>query len=118
MLSPTDLQAVREGLDARARQLEEEIETKRASVDTLDDAVADQKDQAARSSEALTRDAEVERDLGELREIAEARARLAEGSYGRCLDCGEPIDARRLLVQPTAVRCIACQAGTEACAGG
>lgn len=113
MLSPTDLQAVREGLDARARQLEDEIEAKRASDESGSDVVDDQQDLAARSSEALTRDAEVKRDRGELLEIAQARERLADGSYGRCLVCGEPIDPRRLLVQPTAVRCIACQAGAE-----
>jgi len=118
MLSPTDLQAVREGLDARARELEDEIEAKRAADEPGSDAVADQKDQAERSTEALTRDAEVERDRGELLEIAQARQRLAEGSYGICLACGEPIDPRRLLVQPTALRCIACQASAEVRAPG
>ena len=83
MLSPTDLQAVREGLDARARQLEDEIEAKRASDESGSDVVDDQQDLAARSSEALTRDAEVKRDRGELLEIAQARERLADGSYGR-----------------------------------
>ena len=31
-----------------------------------------------------------------------------------CLDCGEPIPARRLRVVPDAVRCVECQAELEA----
>jgi RNA polymerase-binding transcription factor DksA len=33
-----------------------------------------------------------------------------EGSYGRCDDCGEPIEAARLDALPTAIRCLSCQA--------
>ena len=41
--------------------------------------------------------------------IAEARRALAEGSYGTCKDCGQPIQAERLEAVPEAVRCISCQ---------
>jgi RNA polymerase-binding transcription factor DksA len=53
--------------------------------------------------------AEVTRDLGELRELEAARARIADGSYGVCADCGADIPVARLRAQPAALRCIACQ---------
>jgi DnaK suppressor protein len=53
--------------------------------------------------------AEVSRDVGELRRLDEARRRFDEGSYGNCIDCGDDIDYRRLRVQPAAIRCVRCQ---------
>src|SRR5690606_15304066 len=41
-----------------------------------------------------------------LREVREARQRIAEGSYGTCEDCGKPIRFERLLVMPTARYCL------------
>jgi DnaK suppressor protein len=43
-----------------------------------------------------------------LAEIDAAMARLAEGSYGACADCGQPIGAARLGARPAATTCIAC----------
>ena len=42
-----------------------------------------------------------------LEEVRRARQRVAEGSYGLCEACGEPIPAERLEVRPWAVRCVA-----------
>ncbi len=39
-----------------------------------------------------------------------ALRRVDEGSYGLCLDCGEPIDERRLAALPATPFCTACQA--------
>jgi DnaK suppressor protein len=41
--------------------------------------------------------------------IAEARRRLAEGTYGTCSNCGREIPAERLAAAPEAVRCLDCQ---------
>lgn len=57
--------------------------------------------------------AEVDRDVSELREIDVALERLSEGTYGRCEICAEQISLARLQAQPTAVRCLACQAKFE-----
>lgn len=48
------------------------------------------------------------RRAGELRRIDAALARLQEGEYGWCVECGEAIDARRLEIDPAAPRCRAC----------
>jgi DksA/TraR C4-type zinc finger protein len=47
------------------------------------------------------------------REIDSALSRLADGVYGTCLDCGQPIDARRLRALPWAERCHPCQSAAE-----
>jgi len=61
--------------------------------------------------------ATVTRDVGELAEVDGALARIAEGGYGTCSDCGEPIGWPRLNAQPTAERCIACQQKLEVRSG-
>ena len=41
-----------------------------------------------------------------LEDVRRARQRLAQGSYGLCEVCGEPIPEERLEVRPWAVRCV------------
>lgn len=49
-----------------------------------------------------------------LADVDEALERLEKGTYGRCLECGEPIDHARLRALPTARRCLDCQRLFEA----
>ncbi|WP_446682090.1 TraR/DksA family transcriptional regulator [Diaphorobacter nitroreducens] len=65
-------------------------------------------------AQATVRDAEATRDHDELVAVRAALARLADGSYGECTDCGQPVGVARLLAQPAAARCIACQSKAEA----
>jgi len=109
-----DLARLRAMLDARAEVL-------RAEVGAIDAEKADfpravpmsQVDDAADRGEERTREAmrhaEQERDIEELRAIAAAIARMADGSYGVCVDCGVDIPLARLVAQPTASRCVPCQ---------
>ena len=71
--------------------------------------VGDSGDEAAASLLRDVREAEVVRDIGELRDLAAAEERLAAGRYGACTDCGEQIGFKRLDAYPTAKRCIGCQ---------
>ncbi|MBE0510357.1 MAG: TraR/DksA C4-type zinc finger protein [Chromatiales bacterium] len=48
-----------------------------------------------------------------LREVEAAQQRLAEGHYGRCVDCDEPIPFERLRVYPSATRCLVHQEAFE-----
>ena len=43
-----------------------------------------------------------------LADIEAAMARLADGSYGTCLVCGQPVGAERLAARPAARTCIGC----------
>ena len=49
-----------------------------------------------------------------LKRIEFALRRIDDGSYGYCLDCGEPVAAARLRAQPWAGLCIDCQSAREA----
>jgi len=46
-----------------------------------------------------------------LDEVEAAVLRLAEGSYGLCVNCGRPIAAGRLEARPAAALCIDCASG-------
>jgi RNA polymerase-binding protein DksA len=43
-----------------------------------------------------------------LAEVDAALDRMAEGTYGVCVDCGRPVTDERLAARPTATRCIEC----------
>lgn len=49
-----------------------------------------------------------EHEMGEVRRIDAALARLSEGTYGDCVKCGEPIGAARLAALPDTPFCKAC----------
>ena len=53
------------------------------------------------------------REWKELGEIAAARGRLADGTFGRCEECGRDIGRSRLQAVPTARHCVACQTEME-----
>jgi RNA polymerase-binding transcription factor DksA len=48
-----------------------------------------------------------------LRDIIDAQDRIFDGRYGRCSDCGNPIEARRLAADPAATLCVACKNSSE-----
>lgn len=47
-------------------------------------------------------------ELAELRRIDAALARIRDGSYGTCVDCGAPISDGRLAVLPDTAMCRTC----------
>ena len=58
-----------------------------------------------------------ERESAELVAIDEALKRVADGSYGMCVDCGDAIATARLHANPVAMRCLGCQDKTEHASG-
>ena len=57
--------------------------------------------------------AEVRHALAELTNVDAALARMRDGTYGDCIDCGIPIAPARLSAYPTAQRCVHCQDAHE-----
>ena len=57
--------------------------------------------------------AEVRHVLADLAQVDAALARMRDGTYGECADCGEPIAPARLMAYPTAQRCVSCQGAYE-----
>ena len=62
--------------------------------------------------------ADVTRDLDELRAMEAAWQRFKDGTYGTCADCGSEIEYARLKAFPAAARCVACQRRHEKTYGG
>jgi RNA polymerase-binding transcription factor DksA len=54
-----------------------------------------------------------ERHLRELQQVERARARIADGVAGTCVDCAGEIGVERLIANPVAERCIACESLRE-----
>lgn len=104
---------IREWLRARAEQLEQEIAGVRERSASARPEVSDRSGESADLQVGETSEAEVARDLAELRQIRLAGERLEHGLYGRCSDCDAAIDPRRLQAQPMATRCAACQERAE-----
>jgi RNA polymerase-binding protein DksA len=109
-------------LERRRTQLEEEMRAKLASAREVTgsaaiDQIIEGGDYANADLIATVDIAEVQRDVTELRELNAARARLAAGAYGVCVDCGVDIALERLEARPTAIRCTDCQGRAEARSG-
>jgi RNA polymerase-binding transcription factor DksA len=70
--------------------------------------VTDSDDQAIQRENDATLDALDARGRQELAAVSAALERIAAGTYGTCLRCGESIPAARLRAEPTARTCLAC----------
>lgn len=77
--------------------------------DVSEGEVVDFKDMAVEETQAVVEQAKAGQAAEELEQVITARRRLADGSYGECLDCGEEIDLRRLRALPATPYCTACQ---------
>jgi len=57
--------------------------------------------------------AQLRHEVDQLRSIDAALSRIKSGSYGMCTSCGEAIALERMVANPTAQTCIACQEELE-----
>lgn len=113
-LADADLQRLQQQLSEREATLRAEVADMREEEEERPGAFAfnQNEDQGEIGEERIrnaVRYAEKERDIGELRDIEDARERMADGSYGACEECGRDIPVQRLLAQPSARRCVTCQ---------
>jgi DnaK suppressor protein len=118
-LSQTQLADLVRLLDARHVALLEEVrgELERSEnlqyIELLDRVPADIGDQSTADALADLNLAIVDRHVRELRDIEAARARIADRTYGVCVDCSDDIALERLRAWPTAKRCHVCQQQRE-----
>ena len=75
--------------------------------------VTDFKKMASEESMSVVDEAQANHAAEELEQVLTARQRLHDQTYGDCLDCGQPIDLRRLEALPATPFCTACQAARE-----
>jgi len=96
-----------DGRRSRVRGLHEKGAGEAGSVaDSLDRAEADLVDDVEAALLQMATET--------LAKIDEALARLDAGTYGICVNCGEPIQLARLNALPFAARCRACEERGEA----
>ena len=93
-----------------------ELEIKRADLTGHRDAegiaverAADSMDQLVLANERELIVEKLNRNADLLHQVADALDRIAAEEYGACLECGEPISAKRLAALPWAARCLSCQ---------
>ena len=78
-------------------------------IDELAGEVPDAGDQSVATMVTDLDHAIVQRHVEAMRDINAALVRMSKRAYGRCIDCGEDIEPKRLAAFPTAERCFACQ---------
>ena len=125
-LSRTDLDALARRLQERRRTLVAEIRQQMEEGDdehsaTLRDRFDDLDPHDDRAIGDWVRDvgiAQAARETRELDEVEAALRRVADASYGECIECGETIPRARLEANPGAARCVPCQQRIEERAGG
>jgi RNA polymerase-binding transcription factor DksA len=113
-LTAKQLDTLRAALEKRRGALSAELRqdaarTREEPFGTLAGEVRDRGDESVADLIADAGEAELSRDLAELREVEAALERLAGQRYGVCLDCGAGIDFERLRASPAASRCTPCQ---------
>lgn len=109
---------LRRALEQRRETLIDELrrDAERARQEQFGELAGTAPDRGDESVAALLADldqAELSRDVTELREIEAARKRFADGSYGICVDCGANIGIECLYAEPAAARCVECQTRRE-----
>jgi RNA polymerase-binding transcription factor len=117
-LTTTQRSALEGALRTRQRELRADVAAKLKTQDDprlvgLRNQMEDTDDWAAADAMAAQDIALVSRDLAELANVEQALARMADGTYGECVDCANPIPYPRLAAYPAARRCVACQEREE-----
>ena len=74
-------------------------------------------DVAGEYVDADNQNALLENSADQRAQVEAALARIDAGTYGTCVDCGQPIPDARLEVRPEAARCVADQEKFEAAGG-
>ena len=113
-LTEKQIQELQGAIEQRRTSLVAELrdDVERVRRDRFEDLAGAAPDPGDESVATLIADlghADMERDLSELRALEAARARLADGSYGVCAECGGDIGVELLRANPAAVRCVHCQ---------
>lgn len=113
-----DLQEARQSLEQMLRELDSSTTTLEAegAGDSGELSHIDQHpgDTASELTDADNQNAILENNADQRAQVEAALARIEDGTYGTCVDCGQPIPDARLEVRPEAARCVADQEKFEA----
>ena len=118
-MTELDTQAIRTRLEERRREIETTRERLRREGENMTDSELTHVDQHPADTGTETHEQEVGQTTEvmldeEEQRIGEALRALDEGTYGKCIECGEEIPRERLEARPDAVRCVKHQSEYEA----
>ena len=109
----TQLEQMLRELDSATTTLEAEGAGESSELSHIDQHPADT---ASEISDADRENAIIEAAGDQRVQVVAALARIDDGTFGTCVDCGKPIPDARLEVRPEASRCIEDQEKAEAAA--
>lgn len=107
-----NLESVKKTLLQRKIELEQEL-TQLSQEKFSDGQVQDPGDQALSSTMESLKVSLQDTEREEYNKILQALEKIADGTYGICADCGQPISEKRLNSFPNAARCLVCQEAYE-----
>lgn len=101
-------------LEERRHYLQAEVQEKmRRSGDTKTNEVLDDVESAELDAQEDIEFALVQMKSETLNKVNDALARLEQGTYGNCFECGKEVAEKRLRALPFAVRCKNCEEAKE-----
>ncbi len=115
----------RKEIEAKLNARLDEIESTRSTVQTRDESQGEEladydQHPGDQGSETLEQEMDETKAVildQEKSMVEQALARLADGKYGICVDCGKEIPAARLEAQPESIRCVEDQTRFEGTRG-
>ena len=106
--------ALRSRLESEQKRLADELEQLRIaaypSEERREGSPFGKREEEATESLELERRLALERQIRELlSDVEDALVKFAEGTYGNCESCGQPMNPERLEALPQAKLCVACK---------
>ncbi|MCU0594072.1 MAG: RNA polymerase-binding protein DksA [Desulfobacterota bacterium] len=113
MLTRNNKQYFKKWLTHRLNHSQEKARDTFMDISGLKDKLPDQVDQASSAFDQGLTLRMRDREAKLVRKIRDALARLQDGTYGICEECGEEIPLRRLRARPVTTLCIKCKKEQE-----
>jgi DnaK suppressor protein len=110
-----DLAVMRKRLEVKQAEIQQHIATLTGSPASTEDAIQASYDVEEREEEAVDlQETDVDQAILDnektlLAEVQQALARIENGTYGICSNCGQPIPEKRLEAIPWATLCLTCE---------
>ncbi len=117
-LTPSEISRFRDRLRARDLELRRKIHGALINAEDKTYAevagrVLDVAEESVASMFADDKILMIQKEVAEQADVVAALARITDGTYGACIDCGDEIGVKRLDAYVTAKRCIRCQTHFE-----
>jgi len=112
-MKKSEVAKLKEMLEKQLRELQSDL-TRNLAQPMTTPLLADINDQASFETERSFEIRIKDRERKLVSKVQEALKKIAEGSYGVCVSCAEPIGVKRLQARPVTDLCINCKSEMEA----